>query len=251
MLRAPKKVLQTTLRQFGYQIVPLQVEAPPPAYGLARLFPILKQLGFSPKHIVDVGANRGTWTRTALRYFPDAAYTLVEPQDELKVYIRDLVERGCDIRWVHAGAAEQPGELPFTICGRDDSSNFILGEREAREAGLRRVMVKIRTLDEIVASSNLPVPEIVKIDAEGFDLKVFQGASSLIGKTEIFFMEADVRSGRQNSVLEVVRRMSENGYELLDITDINRSPRYGVLWLLELGFLRRDSRLLDAAPTYE
>jgi len=91
----------------------------------------------------------------------------------------------------------------------------------------------------------------VKIDAEGFDLKVLSGASTLIGKTELFFIEAAVCCTYENSVSEVVRRMADNGYKLLDITDINRSPKFGVLWLLELVFLRNASQLLDSVTSYE
>jgi hypothetical protein len=69
--------------------------------------------------------------------------------------------------------------------------------------------LKLRTPDEIIASSNLPIPEMVKIDAEGFDLKVLAGAPGLIGKTEIFFIEAAVRGNWKNTVFEVVRRMAE------------------------------------------
>ena len=54
-------------------------------------------MGFAPKHIIDVGANRGLWTRTALQYFPDAHYTLIEPQDHLKTHIQDLLDRGQDL----------------------------------------------------------------------------------------------------------------------------------------------------------
>ena len=39
--------------------------------------------------------------------------------------------------------------------------------------------------------------------------------------------------------------MDEAGYKVVDITDINRSPKYGVLWLCELAFLRNDSTLFD------
>ena len=92
---------------------------------------------------------------------------------------------------------------------------------------------------------------MVKIDAEGFDLRVLSGASSLIGKTEVFFIEAAVHCTYENSVLEVVRRMSDSGYTLLDVTDINRSPKFGVLWLFELAFLRRGNPLLDAVTSYE
>ncbi|HEX5423019.1 MAG TPA: FkbM family methyltransferase [Candidatus Acidoferrales bacterium] len=249
--RAGKKLLQTALGQFGYRIVALRETMPRQEFGLTRLFPMLRDLGFAPKHVVDVGANRGYWTRSALNYFPDAEYSLIEPQDELKTYVQDLIDRGCKIRWINAGASDQPGLLPFTICKRDDSSNFLMSEEEAQTDGLRRIGVRVRTIDEIIASEDLPMPEIVKIDAEGFDLKVFAGASTLIGKTEVFFIEVDLRDGRTNSMLEVVRRMSDSGYELLDVTDLNRSPKYGVLWLMELVFLRKGSRLLDAAPTYE
>ena len=44
--------------------------------------------------------------------------------------------------------------------------------------------------------------------------------------------------------------MAKAGYNLMDITDLNRSPKHGVLWLCELAFLREGSPLLDAA-TYE
>ena len=39
------------------------------------------------------------------------------------------------------------------------------------------------------ASSGAGLPEMVKIDAEGFDLKVLAGASDLLGKTDIFLVE--------------------------------------------------------------
>ncbi len=84
--------------------------------------------------------------------------------------------------------------LPFTIATRDDSSTLSLSEQEAADAGLRRVPVEVKTLNEIVAASGLPFPEMVKIDAEGFDLKVLAGASELFGKTEVFLVEAAVCS---------------------------------------------------------
>jgi Methyltransferase FkbM domain len=88
-----------------------------------------------------------------------------------------------------------------------------------------RTTVEIRTLDEIIASSNLPIPEMVKIDAEGLDLEVLASACGLIGKTEIFFIEAAARGNGENTVFEVVRRMAERGYDLLDVTHLNRSPK--------------------------
>src|SRR5215831_7278348 len=60
---------------------------------------------------------------------------------------------------------------------------------------------------------------MVKIDAEGFDLKVLAGASDLLAKTDIFLVEAvvwGVGAGRayDNSVAEVVSFMAKADYNL-------------------------------------
>jgi len=246
-----KTLIQSAFKKFGYRIVRGSLTQPsvPPAYGLEPFLSLLKRDGFNPKHIIDVGANRGSWTRRALQFFPDACYTLVEPQDHLKMHIQDLLDRGRKITWINAGVADRSGTMPFTISYRDDSSTFA---PTPIDSAAPRISVRVSTLNEIVSASSAPPPEIVKIDAEGFDLKVLAGASDLLGKTEIFFVEVTIcSSGHENTIARVIRRMDEASYKVVDITDINRSPKHGVLWLCELAFLRDDSALFDAVTTYE
>jgi FkbM family methyltransferase len=248
IVKAAMRLVRSTLKHFGYGLV--RLEYAKPSYGLDCLFPLLKQRGFAPRHILDVGANRGLWTRTAIEYFPDALYTLIEPQEELESHVQDLVERGFRIVWVNMGAADKSGLLPLTVSPRDDSGSFRFGDEQPDPAGCRRVLVTVRTLDEILSSLGAPIPDMVKIDAEGFDLRVLRGASGLLGKTEIFFVEATVRDNWENSVLQVVQRMSDSGYSLLDVTDLNRSRKFGFLWLMELAFVRNGATLLNEL-TYE
>src|ERR1700738_3342670 len=110
-----RKLIQSSVGKFGYRLVRKEgVQAPQPAsqYGLEPFLALLKRYGFDPKRIVDVGANRGTWTRRALQFFPNAQYTLVEPQDQLKTYIQDLIASGIKINWINAGVADVSGPLP-------------------------------------------------------------------------------------------------------------------------------------------
>jgi FkbM family methyltransferase len=203
-------------------------------YGHEHFFPLLRQLGFAPRHIVDV-----------------PVYTLVEPQDHLRCYSQDLVAQGCKLNWINAGCGDFCGTLPLIVSYRDDASTFV--DRHDNPTA-QRITVPIITLNQLVASSGAGLPEMVKIDAEGFDLKVLAGASDLLGKTDIFLIEAVVWGAGHaydNSVAEVVRFMAEAGYNLMDITDLNRSPKYGVLWLCELAFLRVGSPLWATAPSYE
>jgi FkbM family methyltransferase len=245
-----KQFIQSILSKFGFRLVRVK-DLPKPGEGLDHFFSLLRGLSFAPKNILDVGANHGNWTRTALKYFPDARYTLVEPQDHLRTHIQDLLDRGCKIQWINAGAGDKSGSLPFTLARRDDSCTFALTEKQAREAGFPQAAIAIKTLNEIAASTSALPPDMVKIDAEGFDLRVLAGASDLLGKTDIFLVEAEVCGPYENSVAKVVNFMAEAGYRVLDITDINRSPKFGVLWLCELAFLRDTSSLLNAVTSYE
>jgi hypothetical protein len=75
-----RHMIQSILGQFGFQIVYFGKGRKAPPDPLNAFLIALRGLGFNPSHIVDVGANRGQWTRTVSRHFPQAHYTLVEPQ---------------------------------------------------------------------------------------------------------------------------------------------------------------------------
>jgi FkbM family methyltransferase len=190
----------------------------------------------------------------ALKYFPDAYYTLVEPQDHLRIDVQDLLARDGKIRWISAGASDRLGTLPLTISCPDDSSRFMLTPQAAKVFGgirIREVEVPVTTLNEIVRASKAPFPDMVKIDAERFDLRVFAGASEPVGKTDIFLLEATVcardagQGNFENTLGNVIQTMARAGYRIFDITDLNRSPKHGFLWLCEVAFLRNASHLLD------
>lgn len=238
-----KRILQATLGRFGYR---LSRVANAPKDGLTCFFEAIQRAGFSPRHIVDVGANHGQWTRSAIRFFPEAQYTLVEPQHNLKAHVQDLLNAGYKIRWVNAAASDKPGTLPFAIAPKDNSSSLVCAGNAAEQVPMRVI-----TLNELLASSDAPPADLIKIDAEGFDLKVLAGASNLLGKTDVILAEAMVCGPYDNRVLPLMEFMARAGYRLIDITDLERSPKHGVLWLCELAFLLGGSPLLDRAYSFE
>ena len=108
------KSIHFVLRKLGYRIVRIE-ETSKTSGACTPFFALLKQLGFTPKHILDIGANHGRWTREAIMFFPEARYTLVEPQGNLKSHIQDLVDRGHRIQWINAGANDRSGTMQFTV----------------------------------------------------------------------------------------------------------------------------------------
>lgn len=212
---------------------------------LHTFYSVLKTAGFSPVHIVDVGANHGGWTKEAMTFFPDAQFTLLEPQQRLEEAIRKSLGTNNDkIRYYAVGAGSKEGRFKFTITRRDDSCNFRTTPQEAEQKGLKQIEVPVVTLDNLIKENNLPLPELVKIDAEGLDIDVLKGAKELMGKTEVFLVEAAVvNDAFENSFLNVIRFMDENGYRLFDITDLNRPFESNVLWLVELAFVKKGGKI--------
>tara|TARA_R110001583_G_scaffold71749_3_gene201745 strand:- start:2996 stop:3772 length:777 start_codon:yes stop_codon:yes gene_type:complete len=209
---------------------------------LENFFTNILIMGFTPKHIIDVGANHGTWTRETLKYFPDAYYTLIEPQKQLQASFQDILDANKNIAFHPVGAGSKSGSFKFTIVDRDDSCSFRYSEKEAQELGFEQIEIPIVTINELVASTTkIPFPDIVKIDAEGLDIEVLKGADSLFGKTEIFMVEVGIANKKfDNSFLKMINYMDSNNYTLFELTDLNRPFTPQVLWLAELVFIKKN-----------
>ncbi|MFZ1666551.1 MAG: FkbM family methyltransferase [Flavobacteriales bacterium] len=211
---------------------------------LRTFYSILRNAGFEPKHIVDVGANHGTWTRLALTMFPHAQFTMLEPQAWLQPSFQDLLDSNPLIRYFPIGAGKKNGTFFLTIAKRDDSSSFRFTTEEAETRGLVQKEIPVETLNTLITTNALPIPDMVKIDAEGMDLEVLEGASDLFGITEVFLVEAGINNKSfRNSALEVIRYMDGKGYRLFDLTDLNRPWSNKVLWLVEMAFVRKGGKL--------
>lgn len=222
--------------------------------GLTRTCRALRQFVPEDALIVDVGANHGEWTRIVRGFFPAARFVMVEPQVRLKSFSKDLLQDS-RVRWIAAGASDQSGVLYLTVPEHDHSASFTPTSEEAASSGHVRIEVPVVTLDWI-AEEESSVPSIVKIDAEGFDLRVLRGGMSLFGKTEVFLVECLVTAPGsrnpegENTLQAVCAFMAEAGYRVFDITDLNRSPKHGVLWLCEVVFVRRDSAVWESIDSY-
>ena len=205
----------------------------------------LAERGFEPRHIFDVGANEGRWSRCARRVFPKCGISLIEPQVEMKNYLDEFCSRNEGYRWILAGAGAEEGELPFTVSPNTVSSTFTFSQEEAIAAGFERRMVRVVTLDSVVRDNEGVIPDIVKVDAEGFEAQILQGAKMLLGKTELFFLELHLFGDKPNpsGFVEMTAAMDDVGYVPYDFTWFGKRPYDGAIGLCEVAFARKDGAL--------
>jgi len=205
----------------------------------------LAEHGFTPKRLVDVGANKGKWSRKALKVFPNCAFTLIEPQIEMKPYLDAFCRKAKRAQWINAGVADAIGELEFTVTPNSVSSSFTMTAEAASKENFQRRSVPVITLDHLLDTHLDGVPDIVKIDAEGFECKIMQSATRLIGKTEVFLLEAplvDPPTG-WSSFHEVVSMMRDLQYEPFEFTGFCRMSNDPGSRLCEIAFARRNGIL--------
>jgi len=134
----------------------------------------------------DVGANIGVYTRVIKQWFHAGAVIAVEPMSENFALLTENIRLSgaSDITALQIALADRSGEETLQI---DDvtSGTAVLdsiagGEASQgrRSVGLppRSESVRVRTVDELVASGEVPPPAVMKIDTEGAEVKVLAGA---------------------------------------------------------------------------
>jgi FkbM family methyltransferase len=243
-----KQLIQELLGNFGYVIRrtstlhghnPGSVTRP---IGALNLFlEDIRARGFIPRGIIDVGAHRGDWTRLALSIFPKTPVIMIEPQDEMEVFLSELARTAPNGHFVKAGVGREPGELVQTIWEDYAGSSFLPQvNADLIRTGKQR-KTRIITLDNMLADTYpMFVPDLVKLDIQGFELEALSGAETLFGRTEMFILEVSLFPFMPNWPIarEVISFMFARGYELYDVPGFCRRPHDGALGQMDLAFVK-------------
>ena len=204
----------------------------------------LAKRGFRPKHILDVGANKADWSVMALAAFPDVALLMIEPQSEMAPFLDKFCLEHPKARHVEAGAGSAPGELTLTIWDDLQGSSFLPLENTADSENKVRRKIKIVTIDSLYGNGD-PLPDLVKLDIQGFELEALKGAEKLFGHTELFIMEIALFDYMPNQpvISDVVNFMAQRGYETYEIPGFMRRPFDGALGQVDFAFALKDGFL--------
>jgi FkbM family methyltransferase len=200
-------------------------------------------LGLRPRHLLDIGANAGKWSAIAKRTFPDCAMTLVEPQREMAPKLDAFCRKYADCRCLCCGVGSHNGEAEFTVNPNTVGSSFMTSPETATKNQWERRKVPIFTVEHLVQEIG-HVPEIVKIDAEGYEFPILSQADCLWGRTELIFVEVNYVNDtpQTNAFVEIVKFMDERDYVPFDFSWFCKS-KAGRLSIGEVSFVPRNGLL--------
>jgi len=180
----------------------------------------------------DVGANLGLFSFASAGLAGEQGKVFaVEPD----TYLVSLLRRSSHLNNDHAAqvnvipcaASDAISVAVFNIAKRARASNFLAGYGQIQTGGVRESQSVITvTLDWL--ATQIPKPDLIKIDAEGADFRVLQGASQLLREQQPTL----IFEGNDEFADEASAFLSELGYVFFnaDLPPQSRSTLPRVVW---------------------
>lgn len=243
MLNSAQKSIKKYLNILGFKIH--QQKRIPSQTPRASMHACLRQAylnGLNPKTVIDVGAAQGT--PVLYHVFPQARYILIEPLEEYIPYLNQVVDRLDTAEYIIAAATAKPGNVIINVHPDLEGSSLYLEDEDSDVNGVERTIPGM-TLDNICAERRTDGPYLIKIDTQGYELEVLQGAQIVLKDTDFVILEVSFfeffKGGPQ--VYDCLSFMKEQGFVAYDIFDLQYRLLDGAMSQVDIAFVREQSQL--------
>lgn len=172
-------------------------------------------LGKTP-FICDVGANNGDFALAFQAAYPGARLHLFEPLERHLDHLRKLKEAGSFGWAIHPFAlGARSEELEIEVPDGFEDASSLLGfsqeylRQNPRSAKTRREICRVRPLDELVSDGEAPkVIDLLKIDVEGFEFAVLEGAADTLRRVRNIVVEVSLLRHSEGNYCPVARMVA-------------------------------------------
>lgn len=216
---------KAALRPFGYEIHRFY-----DAFSGLRLLPAIKT-------VIDVGVDAGT--PDLYKYCPDAELLLFEPNAKCADVINDKVLSCRKGRLYPFGLGSENTTLLLNVDGPRSPFFERTGLTKPEGKRYETVEVKVRRLDEVLCKEDLAGPVLLKVDTEGYELKVLEGAVNLFPYIDLIFVEASVLKRFHDSYTfyELMSFLRTNGFDIFQVLTANKDKR-GLIRFMDILFAK-------------
>lgn len=173
----------------------------------------IKSLGIPIETVLDVGILTGTYE--LMSSFNNKKHLLIEPIIEWNDSInRNYSKSGIDYTLVNVAASNKDGTMNIETCtvipGRPISHARLTDKQQGKD--IRTVTV--RKLDTLLLEYPHSGPYLLKIDVDGAEIDILEGAVKTLPLVNVVVIEANVRN-----FIERATFLQKQGFELFDIVD--------------------------------
>jgi len=207
-----------------------------------KIFSALRDAGFKPQVIYDVGASHAPWSYYVSPIFPEAAYYLFEPLVDLKYseLCKNAIQVHPDFKVFKIGLGEVSGPVEIFSDSGGFGASVLSGS--GSPALNERFTVQLFRMDELIQKKRLPVPDLLKMDVQGAELQVLRGAGEFLDRIQVIEAETWLVRGygpRTPLFHEVAEFLSSKGFAVFEIGDRFYTSTHE-FYAFDVFFVRRD-----------
>lgn len=208
----------------------------------------LSKLGLNLLHFFDVGASIGRWSSRVSQDFPHARFDLFEPLIDHSTTYRQKMETtlgrhpGFHLHKVALGAE---CKRTWMYLYPDNLVGSTALPLETTPPDARRVEIDMLTIDYVMQEFRLSVPQVIKMDTQGCELSILQGATQTLRQVDVLLLECWLIRAYGKStplLLEVAEWLRQFDFHLWDLGNPWRDPQ-GVLVAQDCLFLNARSKV--------
>jgi len=235
-----KGIIRKAANALGYEIVRYDLASP--RFRLARLL-----ANHRIDVILDVGANAGQFGLDMREIGFSGRIVSFEPLAEAFGRLQQAA-RG-DGKWqtVNIGLGDQDGQAVINVAANSQSSSFLPMLAAHSEAAPESKYVgeqsaEIRRLDGVFSSYVRPDTRVfLKIDTQGFEKKVLQGAENILGQIELVQVECSFVPLYEGAVLieEMIAFLRGAGFDPVETMPAFHHHESAHLMQADILFARR------------
>ncbi len=177
---------------------------------------VLELIAGSVGTFVDVGANVGNWSQVLLEIGgAEKKGLLIEPSRAAFQKLEERFGANRNFQLVRAAMSDAEGEARFFEEKNAGEKSLLLESWCAEDA--EGVAVRVTTVDSEVAKTGWECVDLLKIDAEGYDFHVIQGARRLLSRHGIGIVQFEYNAPwalAGNTLAAAIRLFEGYGYKV-------------------------------------
>ncbi|MFZ4413695.1 MAG: FkbM family methyltransferase [Bacteroidales bacterium] len=174
----------------------------PQVRGVNPLFDIELHLpNFKAEIIFDVGANIGQSTSIYINHFKKAEIYCFEPVISTYSILENEFKQYNNIHCFNIAFGAKKGIGNMILHNTSDLAQLTVLKNDIEDvSNKKKSYVMIETIDEFCRDNNINQISYLKIDTEGHDLNVLQGAIDMINNQKIGIIEVEVGMNQLNTL---------------------------------------------------
>lgn len=156
------------------------------------------------KKVIDIGANVGYFSYVIHDLYPKAIIHAFEPIPLIFECLKKNAKFFGQIYINNGAISNTNGKLRMTYYEKNSAESHIDPKGN--------IQVKTETLDKYISAHNIKAIDILKIDTEGFEDAVLDGAKNALAITDYIYMEVSITGNSRYTISRLLGKLYSKKY---------------------------------------